>query len=226
MLPILAAVAALTSGHMDWCHDINAPDKPRNIEDRTACASEGVPVFVDRMIAYEDSPPSCEKTAKHLSKDGAVDPPAQIGDGYWVVSFTKGDAAIRCHIVKIVGKTITMQLAGPPAMAAVAAPTPSSTQTATGAPGWCTDDNAVKPRNIENTAVCAAAGVPLYMDRMSEFRDGPQTCANAAKHLSEDGTLGGPPEVGDGYWIESFDLEKPAIRCHIVSIDGKRIRMK
>jgi hypothetical protein len=109
MLVVLAAAAALASGPLDWCDNLNAPDKPRNVEDRQACAAQGVPVYLDRFIGYPGGPPTCENTAKHLSQDGAVDPPARIGDGYWVASLDVNAPVIRCHIAKIEGKTISMR---------------------------------------------------------------------------------------------------------------------
>jgi hypothetical protein len=101
------------------------------------------------------------------------------------------------------------------------------TAVATGAPDWCTDPNAAdKPRNVEDKQACAAAGDMFYMDRMTTFRDAPATCENAAKELSEHGVVDGPPQVGDGYWVESWDLKTPAIRCHIIKVDGNTITMQ
>jgi hypothetical protein len=99
---------------------------------------------------------------------------------------------------------------------------------AAGAMDWCANPLAADaPRNVENTSACVSVGVPLYMDRMMDFRDAPQTCEAAAKHLTEDGTAGGiPPQVGDGYWVEDWKMLKPSIRCHIVKIDGKIITMR
>jgi hypothetical protein len=96
------------------------------------------------------------------------------------------------------------------------------------APAWCADPTAPgAPRNVEDTTACAAWGVPFYMDRMMSYRDGPQTCDGAAKHLMQNGNPGrDPPQVGDGYWVESWDMSKPSIRCHIVRIDGKTIEMR
>jgi hypothetical protein len=92
---------------------------------------------------------------------------------------------------------------------------------------WCANEKAAdKPRNVEDRNACAAVGVSLYMDRMMSYRDGPQTCEEAAKRLTEEGTLEGPPQVGDGYWVENWDISKPTIRCHIVKIDGKTIEMR
>jgi hypothetical protein len=103
----------------------------------------------------------------------------------------------------------------------------AATAMAAGAPDWCTDPNAPdKPRNVEDTHACAAAGVMFYMDRMTSFRDAPPTCENAAKELSEQGVVDGPPQVGDGYWVQDWDLKAPAIRCHIVKIEGKTITMQ
>jgi hypothetical protein len=97
----------------------------------------------------------------------------------------------------------------------------------TPAPDWCTDkDAADKPRNVENTQACAAAGQLAYWDRMFSFRDGPLTCKNAGKELSGVPINGDPPRVGDGYWVHTFDLSKDEIRCHIVKIDGATIEMR
>jgi hypothetical protein len=105
----------------------------------------------------------------------------------------------------------------------------ASTAITTAAPDWCANPNAPDmPRNVEDTKACAAAGASFsfYMDRVISFSDGPQTCENAAKHLSEPGSEDAPHQVGDGYWVESYDLKTPAIRCHIVKIDGKTITMR
>lgn len=108
MLVILAAAAALATGSMDWCHNVNAPDKPRSVDDPQACAAEGVPVYIDEFVGYP-GPPTCENAAKHMSEDGVVNPPARIGDGYWVASLDVQGPVVRCHIVKIEGKTISMR---------------------------------------------------------------------------------------------------------------------
>jgi hypothetical protein len=71
MLSTLPAVAALATGPLDGCDNLSAPDKLRNVEDRQACAAQGVPVYMDRFTGYPGGPPTCENAAKHLSEDGA-----------------------------------------------------------------------------------------------------------------------------------------------------------
>lgn len=110
MIVILAAAAAVATGRLDWCNNNDATDTPRNVEDRRACAAAGVGDFMDRMVTYSDGPQSCENAAKHLTEEGVTGDPPQVGDGYWVANFWDvKKPLIRCHIVKIDGKTITMR---------------------------------------------------------------------------------------------------------------------
>jgi hypothetical protein len=43
--------------------------------------------------------------------------------------------------------------------------------------------------------------------------------ARAAKN----GAGGDLPQVGDGYWVQNWDITTPAMRCRAVKIDGKTI---
>jgi hypothetical protein len=101
----------------------------------------------------------------------------------------------------------------------------AATAIATGAPDWCAHAGGPDtPRNVEDPNVCGGPGVQVYWDRILIIAGEP-TCENAAKDLTKNGTPGGAPQVGDGYWVATSGSAKPPIRCHIVKIEGATITM-
>jgi hypothetical protein len=207
MLATLAAAMAITTGAPDWCAHAGGPGTPRNVEDPNVCGGPGVQVYWDRMSIVAGAA-TCENAAKDLTKSGPPNGPAQVGDGYWVETWGAGKPPIRCHIIKIDGKVITM----------------AGMATTTGAPDWCGHPDASDiPRNAEDRNVCAVAGGASYWDSISIVA--PATCENAAKQLTEH-PPSDPAQVGDGYWVVGgWDFSKP-IRCHIVRIEGNTIKMR
>jgi len=61
--------------------------------------------------------------------------------------------------------------------------------------------------------------VLFYMHRMTSFRERPQTCESRQERRR----WRPAPGVGDGYWVQNWDITTPAMRCRAVKIDGKTI---